>query len=559
MSAGLKSLLPEPTNAWQEELLDDLDELDGSSKIIADESAPETGSVFGKVLVTQSGKSTGPSMQIHKAPPYLNRRHWIPRTPEDFGDGGSFPEIHVPQYPLKMGMKGDEATPGNQIVALEVDETGKIKYDAIVKQRMRKGAWMHSGFSDLVEKNPDPEELAKPDEDEVRETTEKTKRALEQLVNTRIQASKPTSSAMDANSGRKKGPTFLRYTPSQSGAAHNSGAKQRVVSLVEAQRDPLEPPKHRHKKVPGSVPSPPPPVQHSPPKKLSVQERQDWKIPACISNWKNPKGYTIPLDKRMAADGSGVQETSMNSNYALFVDALYIAERQAREEVRRRNELAKSNMLKQKQVQEDQLREFALKAHNANRDKERTDNPEVKQRDQIRQERKRDREDERRDDMKKSKVSRDRERDVSEALALGQAGRLTRQGESIYDSRLFNQDQGVGHTHEDDAYNIYEKPLMQGSAANQLYRPDKDRIAQMQDDAPDPLVDSLLSSAAPGKSGGARPDKGFSGANATGAGGRSRDRPVEFEKRSDDQLDDEEEADADPFDIEGFISNTKKK
>ena len=32
---------------------------------------------------------------------------------------------------------------------------------------------------------------------------------------------------------------------------------------------------------------------------------QDWKIPPCVSNWKNAKGYTIPLDKRLAADGRG--------------------------------------------------------------------------------------------------------------------------------------------------------------------------------------------------------------------------------------------------------------
>ena len=31
----------------------------------------------------------------------------------------------------------------------------------------------------------------------------------------------------------------------------------------------------------------------------------DWKIPPCVSNWKNAKGYTIPLDKRLAADGRG--------------------------------------------------------------------------------------------------------------------------------------------------------------------------------------------------------------------------------------------------------------
>ena len=34
-----------------------------------------------------------------------------------------------------------------------------------------------------------------------------------------------------------------RYTPSQQGAAFNSGAKQRVIRLVEAQRDPMSPPR----------------------------------------------------------------------------------------------------------------------------------------------------------------------------------------------------------------------------------------------------------------------------------------------------------------------------
>jgi SNW domain-containing protein 1 len=47
---------------------------------------------------------------------------------------------------------------------------------------------------------------------------------------------------------------------------------------------------------------------HSPPRKVSVTDQEAWKIPPCVSNWKNAKGYTIPLDKRMAADGRGLQE-----------------------------------------------------------------------------------------------------------------------------------------------------------------------------------------------------------------------------------------------------------
>merc|ERR1719341_2407169 len=41
------------------------------------------------------------------APPYGKRGGWIPRTVEDFGDGGAFPEVHVAQYPLNMGRGED--------------------------------------------------------------------------------------------------------------------------------------------------------------------------------------------------------------------------------------------------------------------------------------------------------------------------------------------------------------------------------------------------------------------------------------------------------------------
>ena len=48
-------------------------------------------------------------------------------------------------------------------------------------------------------------------------------------------------------------------------------------------------------------------VLHSPTRKMTKEEKAAWVIPPSISNWKNSKGYTIPLDKRMAADGRGVR------------------------------------------------------------------------------------------------------------------------------------------------------------------------------------------------------------------------------------------------------------
>ncbi|KAG6882312.1 hypothetical protein C0992_012118, partial [Termitomyces sp. T32_za158] len=42
---------------------------------------------------------------LPRRPPYGQRKGWKPSTPEDFGDGGAFPECHVAQYPLDLGRK----------------------------------------------------------------------------------------------------------------------------------------------------------------------------------------------------------------------------------------------------------------------------------------------------------------------------------------------------------------------------------------------------------------------------------------------------------------------
>ena len=93
--------------------------------------------------------------------------------------------------------------------------------------------------------------------------------------------------------------------------------------MVESQRDPMSPPRFKiNKKIPRGPPSPPAPVMHSPTRKVTVKEQQDWKIPPCISNWKNAKGYTIPLDKRLAADGRGLQQNHINENFSKLAEVI---------------------------------------------------------------------------------------------------------------------------------------------------------------------------------------------------------------------------------------------
>jgi SNW domain-containing protein 1 len=130
------------------------------------------------------------------------------------------------------------------------------------------------------------------------------------------------------------------------------GAKQRVIRMVEAQSDPMEPPKHALQKGVRGPPSPPVPVLHSPPRKLTVEDRQAWKIPPCISNWKNARGYTIPLDKRLAADGRGLQEVTINNKFATLSESLYVAERKAAEDLRIRNQIRKKMAMREKEDRE---------------------------------------------------------------------------------------------------------------------------------------------------------------------------------------------------------------
>jgi len=295
------------------------------------------------------------------------------------------------------------------------------------------------------------------------------------------------------------------------------------------QIDPLEPPKFKHKKVPGGPPSPPVPVMHSPPRKLTLKDQQDWKVPPCISHWKNNKGYTIPLDKRLAADGRGLQENSVNDNFGKFTEALYLAEKNAREEVAKRAEIEKRLKMKEKDKKEEILRKLAQEARmdRNNVHLETSEDPEEEtkrqERDVIREERRRERERDLRIQRNRSSASRNADRDVSEKIALGQAV-PNQTGETMFDQRLFNQTQGIGSGFgEEDGYNIYSKPLFQGSSANVVYRPKKgdDENYGGQEDM-DKLLDTTKF----------KPDKDFSGVDRTKPT-ESRSKPVEFEKEDD--------------------------
>ena len=489
-------------------------------------------------------------MQRSGPPPYGQRTGWRPRAQEDFGDGGAFPEIPIAQYPLDMGRK---TTSSSNALALQVDGEGKVKYDAIARRGHADNRIVHKSFKDLIPLRQQADagdlSLERPSAEEVAATKERTQQALATLVSGAVAAQKPKN----VKGISRKEPTFVRYTPAAQ-MGDNSKKQDRIMKIVERQQDPMEPPKFKHKKIPRGPPSPPPPVMHSPPRKLTAEDQEAWRIPPPISNWKNPKGYTVPLDKRLAADGRGMQDTTINDKFAQFSEALFTADRHAREEVKQRALMQQRLAEKEKQQKEDNLRLLAQKAREdrakatrrpsrdsrsrsgsvsdySSRSRSRTPESEDdgdrdrREREKARAERRKENQREMRQknmghERRLQMMAREQNRDISEKVALGLA-KPTQSKESMYDSRLFNQSSGFASGFSEDQ--AYDKPLFADrDALNSIYRPNMD-----DDDGEDggETLDAIQSTKRFDALGRA-PKEGFKGASTA----EKREGPVMFEK-----------------------------
>lgn len=416
---------------------------------------------------------------------------WRPKNLEDFGDGGAYPEIAIAQYPLDMGRK---ASASSNALAVQVDGEGKVKYDAIARKGHNEKRIVHASFSDLIPLRMRADEgnlsLARPSEEEVAEQTERTKLALSSLVAGAVAAQAPKN----VKGAVRKDATYVRYTPAKQ-MGNNEPKNDRIMKIVERQQDPMEPPKFKHKKIPRGPPSPPPPVMHSPPRKLTAEDQEAWKIPPPVSNWKNPKGYTVPLDKRLAADGRGLQDVTINDKFAQFAEALFTADRHAREEVKQRAQMQQKLAEKERAQKEEQLRLLAQSArenrstgkrhtrdrsHSASRTRSissgsRSDSDgeeAAKEREQMRRERRQQNEKQLRQSRMGTErriqvMSKELNRDVSEKVALG----LAKPAEtSMVDPRLFNQTSGFDVGFNEDQ--PYDAPLFNAqNTLSSIYRP----------------------------------------------------------------------------------------
>ncbi|KAI0398314.1 SKIP/SNW domain-containing protein [Xylariaceae sp. FL0594] len=547
MAGSLAAALPKPKYTGEDEEI----------PIYAQQKGPR---IVGRDQIDESQivlRRTGP-------PPYGQRQGWRPRTDEDFGNGGAFPEIHVAQYPGEMEKRRSGKS---NALAVQVDAEGKVKYDAIARQGHAENRIVQASFKDLIplRQRADAGEisLARPSQEQVQETTEKTKAALAALVGSAVAAQKPKT----LNTNNKREATYVRYTPANQ-MGDNSKKQDRIMKIVERQRDPMEPPKFKHKKIPRGPPSPPPPLLRSPPRKLTAEDQEAWKIPPPVSNWKNPKGFTVPLDKRLAADGRGLQDVTINDKFAQFSEALYVADRHARDDVRRRALMQQRLAEREKAQKEESLRMLAQKARDerANASKRRdsrgsrdsrsrsrsrsysysgsgsdSEDSEVREREKARAEKRREEERKLRQsrmgaERRVQVMAREQNRDISEKIALGLA-KPTAQAESMYDSRLFNRSSGFDSGFNED--NPYDKPLFAAQdAINSIYRPSQNMDDFDDEAAGDREMDRIQKTSRFGEALGRGTFKGVADAEA-------REGPVQFERDT---------AGNDPFQMDKFMA-----
>jgi len=360
-------------------------------------------------------------------------------------------------------------------------------------------------------------ELAKPGREVLEKTTLETKTALEKLMQGKIKLTtvKGQASSIAENVNAK----YIRYTPATQGVNDNyNNGNQRIVRISDLPTDPLDPVKYKHKRIPRDAAFEPIPVMHSPPRKLTLKDQQDWKVPPCISNWKNSKGFTIPLEMRLSADGRNLREHIVSDKFSKMSDVLYTTEKQARLEIEERNKIQESIKMVDTLKKEQELREAAMDARNkkmsmavsnissvkttkteeteiilGNKRKVNEDlEAEIMERNNLRNIRKKEIERDRRIEIggKKNKnLKKDEERDISEKIALGQAQPTMR--DSMIDSRLYNQTVGLvsGFKDEED-YDLYDKPLFVDRTGASIYKNVKASSAIDDDSSESALADS---------------------------------------------------------------------
>ena len=257
-----------------------------------------------------------------------------------FADGGAFAHIHVPQYPLNMGDTNNQVS---NTIQLQVDANGNRNFDAIIKQKLNSNKVSSSFLALLKSSFPCLDCVLQLRRFITKRNSWRWSKSSK-TIRRRYERSKFCHNRHDlfdtnfCHLENRKNPSSSRSTSIIESVRGSTGSICRETSTCSiysihtfTTRSCIQfrcqttyhsngrSTKRSHgttsiqvsansrsivvlsisissyrinKKLPRGPPSPPVPILHSPTRKVTVKEQQDWKIPPCISNWKNAKVCT---------------------------------------------------------------------------------------------------------------------------------------------------------------------------------------------------------------------------------------------------------------------------
>lgn len=271
----------------------------------------------------------------------------------------------------------------------------------------------------------------------------------------------------------------------------------KLVRIQEVPEDPFAPPQFKTKRIPQGPGSPPRTILRSPPRTITQEDQKNWRIPPCVSNYKNKGGFVVPLEMRLAADGRTGVAPTINENFAKFSAALYASEKALRKELEEKERLKQQLAVEDFKRAENQIREKALLAKQR-RDQmlqnnelsavggtqadfiSRFDDKDDKEIDEAERKRNEIRAMIRRENVRNLRMEsmgskmraqvKDRERDITERIALGEDVIQHREGDLMVDHRLLNGEKGVNRGNlDEDQEDIYDRPLFKDQEKINLY------------------------------------------------------------------------------------------
>lgn len=334
----------------------------------------------------------------------------------------------------------------------------------------------------------------------IKETSARTREALNKLVSKKLHDDKVTTLSESSTNDNS---TYIRYTSAQIANLSNNVdkniPKQRIIKITDEKVDPMLPPSFRIRKTPaGPQTDDIVPVMHdeATTEKLTKADQKKWQIAPSVSNWKNTKGFVIGIENRLQNTVSSKEVTAeefekSTKRFTALSDALKNAEKQAKQDLKARaswrkrkeaEELAETQERLTKLAEEARLRKRAIdlesvgiKKHDKLPTTQQGHPDKLSSKLERRAERRRKAEEElKRDGLstkdKIRKLASEQGRDVSERVVLGVSEALKqKQKQSVYDSDLFLKSNTLGTASEGDK--VYDTPLFsQEAALDDVYR-----------------------------------------------------------------------------------------